>query len=146
MQDLYDRIALRAFEIFDGGGRLQGRDLADWLQAEVEFLHPVHVEVSDSSGALAVRAEIPGFKANELQINVEPRRVTISGKRETKGESKNEKTIRCETCSDQILRVLELTTAVDPEKVKATLKDGVLVLEMPKVPPAPLVKGESTGA
>lgn len=146
MQDLYDRIASRAFEIFDGGGRLQGRDLADWFQAEVEFVHPVHIEVSESSGALTVRAEVPGFQANELQVNVEPQRVTIAGNRETKKDSKNAKTIYSESCSDHILRAFELPTAVNPEKVKATLKDGVLVLEMPKAPPATPVKVESAGA
>lgn len=146
VRDLYDRIALRAFEIFDGSGRLQGRDLADWFQAEMEFLHPMHMEVSESSGALTVRAEVPGFKGSELQINVEPRRVTIAGKRETKAESKGEKAFYSETCSDQILRVFELPIAVDPEKVKATLEDGVLVLEMPKVPPSTPVKAESAGA
>src|SRR5208337_216414 len=104
MQNLYDRTACRAFEIFDGNGRLNGRDLADWFQAEVEFAHPVHIRVSESPAALTVRAEVPGFKANELEINVEPRRVTITGTRETKEESKTKQTIYSETCSDQILR------------------------------------------
>ena len=131
---------------FDGSGRLQGRDLADWYQAEVEFVHPVHIEVSESSEALTVRAEVRGFKANELQINAEPRRVTIAGKRETERDPKSEKRIYSETCSDQILRVLDLPTAVDPEQVKAKLQDGVLVLEMPKAPPAAPVKVEPSGA
>jgi hypothetical protein len=48
MHNLYDRIACRAYEIFDGNGRLAGRDLADWFQAEKEFLHPLHIEVSES--------------------------------------------------------------------------------------------------
>jgi HSP20 family protein len=142
MHNLYDHIARRAFEIFDGNGRLTGRDLGDWFQAEMEFVHPLHVEVSESPEALTVRAEVPGFKTNELEINVEPRRVTITGKRETKEESKTKKTIYSETCSDQILRVLDLPAAVEPEKVKATLKDGVLELAMPKSAPAKTVKVE----
>jgi HSP20 family protein len=146
MQDLYDRIACRAFEIFDGNGRRAGHDLADWLQAEMEFLHPLHMEISESPEALTVRAEVPGFKANELEINVEPRRVSITGKRETKEESKGKKTIYSETCSDQILRVLDLPAAVVPEKVKSTLKDGVLELDMPKDATAKTVKGEPKAA
>jgi HSP20 family molecular chaperone IbpA len=69
---------------FDGSGRLQSCDLADWFQAEVEFVHPVHIEVSESSEALTVRAEVPGFKKNELQINAEPRRVTIAANEKRK--------------------------------------------------------------
>lgn len=140
MNNLYDRIARRAFEIFDGHGRPHGRDLAHWFQAEAEFLHPLHIEVSESPEALHLRAEVPGFKAEQLNINVEPRRVTITGERESKEESKTQKTIYSETCSGQILRVIDLPAAVDPEKAKATLKDGMLELDMPKAAPAKTVK------
>jgi HSP20 family molecular chaperone IbpA len=140
--NLYDRIARRAFEIFDGDGRHHGHDLANWFQAEAEFLHPIHIEVSESPEALHMRAEVPGFKAEQLKVNVEPRRVTITGERESKEESKTEKTIYSETCSDQILRVVDLSTAVDAEKAKATLKDGMLALDMPKAAPAKTVKVE----
>jgi len=142
MNSLYDRIARRAFEIFDGDGRPHGRDLAHWFQAEGEFLHPLHIEVSESPEALTVRAEVPGFKAEELKINVEPHRVTITGERETKEESKTKKTIYSETCSDQILRVVDLPAEVEVEKAKATLKDGMLELDMPKTAAAKTVKIE----
>jgi len=142
MNNIYDRIAKRAFEIFDGDGRPFGRDLAHWFQAEVEFLHPVHIELSESAEALHLHAEVPGFKAEELKVNVEPRRVTITGAREKKEESKTKKVIYSESCSDQILRVIELPAAVDTEKTKAALKDGVLELDMPKAAPARTVKVE----
>jgi len=143
MNSLYNLIARRAYEIFVDDGRLDGHDLADWLQAEEEFLHPLHLEISDSPAALTVRAEVPGFKVTDLQINVEPRRVTITGIRETKEESKTKETIYSETCSDQILRVLDLPAAVDPLKAKATLKDGILELDMPKATPSETVKADS---
>jgi HSP20 family protein len=149
MQNLYNRTACRAFEIFNGNGRLNGRDLADWFQAEAEFAHPMHIRVSETPEALTVRAEVPGFKTNELEINVEPSRVTITGTRETKQESKTKQTVYSEICSDQILRVVDLPAAVTPEKVKATLKDGVLELDMPKAAPAApakTVKVEPKGA
>jgi HSP20 family molecular chaperone IbpA len=143
MNNVYDRIARRAYEIFDGNGRITGRDLADWFQAEVEFLHPLHIGISESPEALTIRGEVPGFRPNDLEINVEPRRVTITGTRETKKESKTKETVYSETCSDQILRVLELPAAVDPAKVKATLKNGVLELDMPKANPADAAKADS---
>jgi HSP20 family protein len=146
MHSLYDRIAGRAFEIFDGKGRHDGHDLDDWFQAETEVLHPLHIEVAESPEALTVRAEVPGFKLHELQVNVEPRRVTITGKRETKEESKTNKTIYSETCSDQVLRVIDLPAAVDADKAKATLKDGILELDMPKATPAKSVKVEPKAA
>jgi HSP20 family protein len=142
INNLYDRIARRAFEIFDGDGRPVGHDLAHWFQAETEFVHPLHIELSESPEALHLHAEVPGFKAEQLKINVEPRRVTITGERESKEESKTKKVIYSETCSDQILRVIDLPAAVDNEKAKATLKDGMLELDMPKAAPARTIKVE----
>ena len=81
---IYNRIASRAFEIFERNGQLMGRDPANWLQAEVEFLHPLHIGVAQTSDAVTVRADAPGFEKKDLQIKVEPRRVTITGMRGTK--------------------------------------------------------------
>ena len=136
MEKMYDQIARRAFEIFESNGRLFGRDLENWFKAETELLHPVHVDVSESEKDLSVRAEVPGFAANELEINVEGNRLTISGKRETKKERKEKKTVYEERCSDQLLRVVTLPAAVDASKADATLKDGVLELKLPKAMPA----------
>ena len=135
MQRLHDSVARRAFEIFESQGRTFRRDLENWLQAESELLHPVHVDVAESDEGLTVRAEIPGFKAEQLEVSMEPRRVTIAGKREAE-ERKNEKTIYRESCSDEMLRVIELPAEVVAGRVAATLRDGVLELKMPKVAPA----------
>ncbi len=143
---IYDSIACRAFAIFEGNGKVLGRDLEDWFKAESELLHPVHVEVTESDEALAVRAEVPGFNAKELEVSVEPRRLTITGKRETKEERKTEKTIYSERCADQILRVIDLPAEVDTAKVTATMKDGVLELGMSKAAPAKKVKVEPKAA
>jgi HSP20 family molecular chaperone IbpA len=132
---LYDKIASRAFEIFEGNGQLFGLDVADWLQAEAEFLHPLHIAVAESPEAVTVRADVPGFKEEDLKIKVEPRRITITGKRETKKESSNKTIVYCETCADQILRVVDLPAAVDTKKAKTTVKDGVLELDLPKAEP-----------
>ena len=72
MQKTYDTIARRAFEIFDSNGRWFGHELEDWLRAESEVLHPVHLEITENNENLAVRAEVPGFAAKELTIDVEP--------------------------------------------------------------------------
>ena len=107
-------------------------DLEDWLRAESEFLHPVHLDLAESADAVTVRAEVPGFSAKELEVGVEPHRLTISGKRETSEEHASKKTIYREHCSNQIYRAIDLPAEVDTSKVTATLKNGVLELSMPK--------------
>ena len=132
MEELHDAIARRAFEIFEGKGRWPGRELDDWLRAESELLHPMHLELMESDNHLTVRAEVPGFSAKELEINVEPRRLTISGKRETKDEAKKGNTVYSELCACETLRVVDLPAEVDISNVAATLKDGILNIKMTK--------------
>jgi len=133
MNEVFNEISKRAFEIFDGNGRVFGRELDDWLKAEREFLHPVHIQLAESGESFELRAEVPGFSEKELEISVEPRRVTISGKRETSKEEKKGKSLYSETGCDQILRVVDLPVEVEADKVTATLKNGLLELTMPKV-------------
>ena len=132
IQDLSNSIARRAFEIFEDRGRAFGHDLEDWLRAESEFLHPIHLDIAESDDAVTVRAEVPGFSAKELEVGVEPHRLTISGKREAKEEHKSKKTIYTEHCRNQIFRAVDLPAEVDTSKVTANLKDGVLELSIPK--------------
>jgi HSP20 family protein len=142
MQQAYDSITKRAFEIFDNNGRWFGHDLSDWLQAESELLHPVHLEIAETDEALTVRAAVPGFTAKDLDIHVEGNRLTIAGKHESKEESNKGKTIYYERCAKEILRSVYLPSDVDGSKVNATLKDGVLNIELPKAAHAKSVRIE----
>jgi len=144
--NIFDAISRRAYDIFESNGRLFGRELEDWFRAERELLHPVHVHVTESGDALEVKAEVPGFNEKELEINVEPRRLVISGKRESKKEEKKGKTVYSEACSDQIMRMIELPADVETEKVTATLKNGVLELTLPKSTKARSVRIEPKAA
>lgn len=132
IEELHNSIARRAFELFEGKGRWPGRELDDWLRAESEMLHPMHLELTESDNHLTVRAEVPGFNAKDLEINVEPRRLTVTGKRETKDETKKGKTIYSELCASEILRAVDLPAEVDTSNVSATLKDGILNIKMAK--------------
>jgi HSP20 family protein len=135
---VFDAIARRAYAIFENNGRSFGHHLDNWFQAETEFLHPVHIDVTESDDALEIKAEVPGFNEKELEINVEPRRLVISGKRDSRKEEKKGKTVYSESCSDQIMRVIALPAEVETQRVTATLKNGVLDLNLPKA-----VKGQS---
>ncbi len=142
IQETCDAIARRAFEIFDNNGRWLGHELEDWLRAESELLHPVHLEMKESDDSLIVRAEVPGFNTKELEINVEPNRLTIVGKHEAQEERKKVRTIYSERCAKEILRVVDLPAQVDSSKASATLKDGILNIELPKAAHAKTVRIE----
>lgn len=147
MQEIYGDIARRAFEIFETDGRVFGRDLDNWLRAEAEILRPTKIDLTDTGEVFKVRAEVPGFKPEELEISAGPETLTITGKHETKEESKNgERVVYSERRADRVLRVVEFPEAIVPEMVKATLKNGVLELEIPKAQPAKKFKVELKAA
>jgi HSP20 family protein len=135
-RDLFDNISKRAFEMFERNGRAMGREWDDWFKAEAELLHPAHLHVEETDKAVSVKAEVPGFTASDLQVSLEGNRLTITGRRETKIEKTEKKTVYRENCSDQIMRVIDLPSPVDAGKVTATLKDGMLELMIPKAAPA----------
>jgi len=140
IQDTFNALSRRAYEIFEGNGRAFGRDWEDWFQAERELLHPVHVRVEEFDDSFAVKAEVPGFSEKELEINLEPRRLTITGKREATKEEKKGKTVYAERCCDEILRMVDLPAEVETDKVNATLKNGVLEFTLPKIAKAHTVR------
>lgn len=146
MEQLYNSIARRAFEIFEGNGRWFGHDMDDWLKAEAEVLHPMHLEIAEADDALTVKAEVPGFEAKELDIQVQGDHLAISGKHEAKEEAKKGKTIYSERCANEIFRSVTLPTEVDSTKVTAGLKDGVLTIGLPKAPHAKSVRVEAKAA
>lgn len=132
MNRVHDEIARRAFELFERDGAF-GRDLENWFNAEEQLIHPAHINISESDTALHVQAEVPGFEPNEIEISLEPARLTISGKKQASQEQQQKgKVVYKELCSSELLRVIDLPAEVDPEKTKATLKNGILELEMPK--------------
>lgn len=132
MNRLHYEIERRAFDHFERDGRF-GRDLEHWLTAEAELLHPVHVNISESGNALHVSAEVPGFNASELEVSLEPHRLTISGRRDSnKEQRKKGQIVYSERCSSELLRIIDLPAEIDAAKTTATLKDGILELDMPK--------------
>ncbi len=133
VSSIFDDIQRRAYQIFETNGHQHGRELNDWLQAERELLHPVRIDVVENDQALEVKAEVPGFSAKELEISVEPQRLTITGKHETSKEEKKGNTIYSETRASDVLRVIALPVQVEAAKASATLKNGVLTLNLPKL-------------
>jgi HSP20 family protein len=132
MQNVFDAVSRRAYEIFESNGRSFGRDIEDWFQAENELFEPLHTDITESDESISVKVEVPGFTERELQVAIEPSRLAISGKRESNKEEKNGKMTHSEACSREIFRVIDLPAEVDTGNATATLKDGILELTIPK--------------
>jgi HSP20 family protein len=135
MREVYDTLARQAYELFDGRGRQDGRDLEDWFRAESELLRPMPVEVSETDDELVVRADVPGFRDKDIEVRVAPHRLIISGKREQIHDQNKRKTLYTEKKSDEVFRTVDLSEEIDPDKVRAMQQDGTLEVVLPKVRP-----------
>lgn len=132
MNEILDAVTHRAYEVFESNGSLHGRDLDDWFQAERELLQPVQLSVSETDQALVARAEVVGFDEKDLTVGVGPNRLMIVGKRGTREKVGSTNDSCAEGSLNQILHMVDLPAEVDPEKVTAKLKNGILELKMPK--------------
>jgi HSP20 family protein len=133
MKEFSQSIGRRAYEFFEARGRKFGHDLEDWFRAELELMRRTPVEMKEAENQITVRAEVPGFTANEIKVSVEPQRLVLSGKSEKTTEEKKEQTLLSEFRSNQFLRELRLPAEIEPAKTTAALKDGVLELVFAKV-------------
>ncbi len=90
------------------------------------------VDLVDRDDELVVRAEVPGVEKKDLDVSMTDNTVTIKGS--TSHEEKEEKGdyYRCEISRGTFTRTVTLPCNVDAAKVKATLKDGVLEIVLPK--------------
>lgn len=90
------------------------------------------VDIIDRDNEVMVRAELPGVDKKDIDISMTDNTITIKGK--TSKEEKEEKGeyYRCETSRGSYTRTLTLPAEVDSDKAKASFKDGVLEMTIPK--------------
>jgi HSP20 family protein len=97
------------------------------------------IDVVHDDGHLVMKADIPGIKPEEIDIEVDDGILTVSGRHEETTEDKDERFVRRERRYGAFLRRLPLPEGVDAKKIKATTKDGVLevTVPLPKDTPKP---------
>ena len=91
------------------------------------------VDVIERDDEVVIKAELPGVDKKDLDVSVTENSVTIKGT--TSHEEKEEKGdyYRCEISRGAYARTVALPSYVDADKAKASFKDGVLELKLPKV-------------
>jgi HSP20 family protein len=90
------------------------------------------MDIYEEGGDVVVKAEIPGMRKEEIHIDINEKTVTISGekKKEEKVERKNY--VHLERSYGSFARTFALPAEVQTEKARATFRDGVLEIRVPK--------------
>ena len=93
------------------------------------------INVYEWDDKVGVIAEIPGLSKKDLSVEVTDGILTISGDKHKLFDVKDAKVIRRELKESSFKRQFELGEQLDGEKVKASFKDGLLSVDIPKVEP-----------
>lgn len=86
---------------------------------------------------LDLQAELPGLSKEDIDIQVRDNRLTLKGERRHEKELKEENYLRVERAYGTFQRVFSLPADIQPDKIHATFKDGVLEVTIPKAEAAP---------
>ena len=90
------------------------------------------VNISEDPDHIYVRAELPGVSPEDLDITIKDQQLVLRGERKIPTAEKNVNYHRRERESGFFRRVLRLPAQVDPAKVEAVSKDGVLTITLAK--------------
>jgi HSP20 family protein len=93
----------------------------------------IKMDVKEDDNAYTVHADIPGVKKEDIQVDIDGNRVSISAETKMeKEEKKGEKVLRSERYVGKVTRSFTLAHDVDESKSEAKYSDGVLELTLPK--------------
>lgn len=116
MQAVVNRIRERAYDLFQNRGATDGSAVDDWLQAERDVLLFPASELIEKGGKFNIRVEAAGFSAGEIRVTALPDAIIVEAEDST------------ETVEKQLFQRLDLPAPINPDKVTASLENGVLLL------------------
>ena len=90
------------------------------------------MNVTEDNDNYYIRAELPGIKADELDISVTGNTLSIAGERNITPDNENAKYHRREREAGKFSRIISLPTQIDTGKVEASSSNGVLKVVLPK--------------
>ena len=90
------------------------------------------VDLFESDRFLILKAELPEVNLDDIELRIDEDRLTLRGERRIKEEVSEKQFLRMERAYGPFHRTFDLPTKVDPERVKAEFKRGILTVTMPK--------------
>ena len=121
-----DRIMRRAYEIFEQSGSVFGRDLDNWFQAEQELHWKPAIELRETDTEFVFEAALPGVEPKDIEIEVTPEDIVLKTSIEHQHKEEKGTVHICEFQTGTLFRSIHLPTQINPDKVKAEFKNGLL--------------------
>lgn len=90
------------------------------------------IDLWEDKDNVYVETDLPGLEQKDISVMVKDGNLVISGKREEKNEEKKKNYYRSERLMGQFFREVSLTSSVQTQNIKASYKNGVLKVILPK--------------
>ncbi len=90
------------------------------------------MDISETAKNLVAKVEVPGIDPKDIEISLHAGVLTVRGERKQEKEDKQENFHRVERSYGSFCRRIRLPVEVNADKVKASYKDGILTITMPK--------------
>ena len=90
------------------------------------------VDIYEEKDNLVIKADMPGIDSKDLDINITGDTLTIKGQKQKEEETKEKGYYRKERIFGSFQRSIVLPSTVNPDKVEASCKNGVLEITLPK--------------
>lgn len=123
-EGLFPRGWLSPFRMFDMPERMMPSMATPRMPA---------VDVIDHENEIVIRAEVPGVNKEDLDISMSDHTITIRGRSHEEQKEEKEEYYYHEMSYGEFSRTVSLPTDVDAENAKATCKNGILELTLPKI-------------
>ncbi len=102
-----------------------------FARGEPDAMAPL-ADVAESDGEVTVKMAVPGVAKEDIRISVDNDVLEVHGETRKETEEKHKNYSRQEIRYGAFRRAITLPAAVDVERAAAQLKDGMLVITMPK--------------
>jgi HSP20 family protein len=109
-----------------------GRDLLSDFFDDYTGISTPAINIKEGKDDFQVEVAAPGLNKKDFTLNLENNVLTISCNKEENREEKDEHYMRREFSYSSFTRSFTLPNTVDPEKIKASHKDGILSIDIPK--------------
>jgi HSP20 family protein len=90
------------------------------------------VNIAESDYGYKIEVAAPGLSKDDFKIDLEDHLLTVSSKKEERNEKKDDRYIRREFSYTSFSRSFSLPEWVNEDKISASQKDGIIVIELPK--------------
>ncbi len=98
-------------------------------------VHAPAIDVFDKDDEVVVKAEVPGMNRDDIEVHLSESTLTIKGEKKKEEEIKEQDYYQCERTFGAFVRTVQLPADIKSDLAKATFKDGLLEIRIPKAEP-----------